>query len=243
MAEDIAFVAGATGLTGRYVVETLRARGIDTIAHVRSDSPRLEEWRARSTKIGATLDATPWEASAIAATLAKSKPTLLFALLGTTRARAAVASREGRDPSRESYDAVDVALTAHLMQACEPLIPRPRFVYLSSIGAGEGARGAYLEARTRVERALIVSGLPYTIARPSFIVGDRDDHRASEKLGAPIADGVLGLLGALGAKRTADRYRSITGVDLARTLVAAALDPASRDRILEAGELQTLARR
>jgi uncharacterized protein YbjT (DUF2867 family) len=143
---------------------------------------------------------------------------------------------------RESYDAVDVALTEQLIGGCAALDPKPRFVYLSSIGAGEGARGSYLEARARVEKTLIASGVPFVIARPSFIVGERDDHRASEKLGAPIADGVLGVLGALGARRMADRYRSITGVELARALVHVSLDEAFRDRIVEADALQSIAR-
>jgi uncharacterized protein YbjT (DUF2867 family) len=237
-----AFVAGATGLTGRHVVTTLRARAIATAAHVRSDSPRLAEWRTRFSAMGAEVDATEWNADAIARTLATRRPSIVFGLLGTTRARAVTASREGRDPARESYDAVDVALTEQLIAGCVSIDPRPRFVYLSSIGAGDGARGAYLEARTRVERTLIASGLPYTIARPSFIVGDRDEARSSETFGAPIADGLLGMLGVFGARRTADRYRSITGEQLAHALVHVAVDETFRDRIVEAGELQSIAR-
>ena len=53
-------VAGATGLTGREVVAQLRQRGVPTVAHVRPDSPRLDEWRARFEALGATVDTTPW---------------------------------------------------------------------------------------------------------------------------------------------------------------------------------------
>jgi nucleoside-diphosphate-sugar epimerase len=241
--EERAFVAGATGLTGRFVVETLRARGIATVAHVRPDSPRLGQWRARFEALGADVDATAWEPTAIRATITARAPTHVFALLGTTRARAARAAKAGADPSRESYDAVDVALTEQLLDASAAIDPRPRFVYLSSIGAGASARGSYLEARTRVEASLIRSGVPYTIARPSFIVGERDDARPAEKLGSPVADALLGAIGMLGARRTADRYRSIRGEDLARALVSASLDPAAKNQILEAGALQALARR
>jgi uncharacterized protein YbjT (DUF2867 family) len=237
-----AFVAGATGLTGRYVVETLRARGIDTIAHVRPDSPRLAEWRTRFEKLGAEVDTTAWSDGAICATLATRAPTIVFGLLGTTRARASRVAKAGGDASKESYDAVDVAMTEMLIHGSEALEPRPRFVYLSSIGAGEGARGSYLEARTRVEAILKKSGVPYTIARPSFIVGDRDDERAAEKLGAPVADALFAAIGFLGARKTADRYRSIRGEDLARALVTAALEPAQAHRILEAELLQALVR-
>lgn len=240
-AQDVrAFVAGATGLTGRFVVETLRARGIATVAHVRPDSPRLSEWRARFTALGAEVDTTAWDAAAMQRTFAERRPTLVFALLGTTRARGSRVARAGGDASRESYDAVDVALTEQLLAASKSLTPPPRFVYLSSIGAGDGARGSYLEARTRVERSLAASGVPYTIARPSFIVGDRDDARPAEKLGAPIADALLGAIGLFGARKTSARYRSIRGEDLARVLVTAGLDPGARDRILESDALQAL---
>ena len=85
--------------------------------------------------------------------------------------------------------------------------------------------------------------MPYTIARPSFIVGDRDDDRPAEKLGAPIANALLGAVGFLGARKTADRYRSIRGEDLARALVTVARDPGAKDQILEAEALQALVRR
>ncbi len=180
-----AFVAGATGLTGRFVVETLAG---DAVAHVRPDSPRLAEWRERFGAVGATVDASPWEEAAIADALLGHAPSLVLGLLGTTQARVSRARAAGRDASKETYDAVDVALTEMLVRACVALVPKPRFVYLSSVGAGEGARGSYLAARTRVERTLRESGLPFTIARPSLIVGDRDDARAAEKIFAPLAD-------------------------------------------------------
>jgi uncharacterized protein YbjT (DUF2867 family) len=242
MAVERAFVAGATGLTGRFVVEVLRARGIETAAHVRPDSPRLAEWTKRFEALGAEVDASPWDESAIRATFAAREPTLVFGLLGTTQARASRVAKAGGDGAAQSYDAVDVALTERLIAASASLEPRPRFVYLSSIGAGEGARGAYLQARTRVEATLTSSGVPYTIARPSFIVGDRDDTRPAEIFGAPVADALLGAIGLFGARRTADRYRSIRGEDLARVLVTLALDASSANRIVEAGALQALVR-
>jgi uncharacterized protein YbjT (DUF2867 family) len=224
-------------------VEALRARGVTTFAHVRPDSPRLAEWRARFEALGAEVDSTGWNDGAVTATLALRAPTLVFGLLGTTRARASRVASAGGDASRESYDAVDVALTEMLVRGSEAIEPRPRVVYLSSIGAGEGARGAYLQARTRVERTLTQSGVPFVIARPSFIVGDRDDDRPAEKLGAPVANALLGAARLFGARKLADRYRSIRGEDLARVLVEVALDPSTKSQILEADALQALARR
>jgi uncharacterized protein YbjT (DUF2867 family) len=238
-----AFVAGATGLTGRSVVEAIARARETVIAHVRPDSPRLEEWRARFTALGAIVDASAWKERAITAALAAHAPSHVFGLLGTTQARVKRVARAGGDASKETYDAVDIALTEMLIRASAALDAKPRFVYLSSVGAEGDARGSYLAARARVERTLSASGLPYTIARPSFIVGDRDDVRAAEKIFAPIADASLSLLGALGARKTSARYRSITGDQLARALVAVASDPAWEGRVAEAEDLQALARR
>jgi uncharacterized protein YbjT (DUF2867 family) len=237
-----AFVAGATGLTGRFVVEELRKSGASVVAHVRPDSPRLAEWRERFTALGAVVDASAWDEPAITRAIATHAPTLVLGLLGTTQARVKRVAKAGGDASRETYDAVDIALTEMLIRAASALEPKPRFVYLSSVGAGDGARGSYLAARTRVEATLRASGLPFTIARPSFIVGERDDVRAAEKLFAPVANVSMSLLGALGARKTADRYRSIRGDELARALVRAAVDPAWAGRIAEAEDLQALAR-
>lgn len=238
-----AIVFGATGLTGRHVVELLAKRGTDVIAHVRPDSPRLTEWASRFTAMGARVSSAAWTREGIEALLASERPALVFGLLGTTQARVKQAARSGRDASKETYDAVDVGLTELAIAACRAIEPRPRFVYLSSVGTSDTAAGSYLQARARVERTLRESGLPYTIARPSFIVGDRDEPRALEKVSAPLVDGVLGLLGAVGARGLRDRYRSITGPELARALVTVAVDPAWRDRVAEPADLQAAAER
>src|SRR5690349_6433896 len=111
-----AFVAGATGLTGRFVVEALCTAGTSVVAHVRPDSPRLLEWRERFTGLGAVVDASPWEESAIRAALAQHAPSMVFGLLGTTQARVKRVAKQGGDASKETYDAVDIALTEMLIE-------------------------------------------------------------------------------------------------------------------------------
>ena len=158
MSRAIGFVVGATGLTGRHVVGELVARGHGAIAHVRPGSPRLAEWRTRFAELGAELDATPWDEAAMRSAMERRRPRWVFGCLGTTRARAREAAKAGRDASAESYDAVDVALTEMTIRAAKSAGVE-RFVYLSSIGAGEsGAQNAYLAARPRVERTLRESG-------------------------------------------------------------------------------------
>jgi nucleoside-diphosphate-sugar epimerase len=231
-----AFVAGATGYTGREVVRVLAERGVRTLAHVRPDSARLAEWRERFTALGAELDATPWQRADMIARLAALAPTHVFALLGTTSKRAGAAAAQGRD---ETYEAVDYGLTRLLIDALVDARLRPRFVYLSAAGTGPRARGAYLQARWRVEEALRASGLPYTIARPSFITGaDRDETRVGERVGAALADGFLSVASALGGRRLAARYRSTTNTVLATALVTHALEPAAESTVLESEALR-----
>lgn len=232
-----ALVFGATGLTGRHVVARLLQVGVRAVAHVRPDSPLRAEWTARFERDGAVVSAAPWTADAIGAVVTSERPALVFGLLGTTRSRANEAARAGRD---ESYEAVDVRLTELAIAACRGV--QPRFVYLSSVGTSERAAGAYLQARARVERTLRDSGVPYTIARPSFLVGERERPHLLEQLGAPLVDGLLAAAGALGATGLRERWRSITGVALAKALVALAQDPAWAGRVAEPPDLQQAAR-
>lgn len=236
--EGAAFVAGATGFTGREVVRLLVEKGVPTVAHIRPDSPRLEAWRGRFSGIGAEVDVTAWDKAAMRDTLLGIRPALVFALLGTTRARMKAAGRAGQDPASRSYEAVDYGLTALLIEAARETGLSPRFVYLSAAGVKEASRSAYYRARARAEALLRSSGLPYTIARPSIISGPgRDDSRPLEQLGAAVGDRLLAVAGRLGARRLRARYASTTNVRLAAALVRLALEPKAAGRIFESEEL------
>lgn len=235
-----AFVAGATGYVGRALVRQLGAAGLRPVAHVRPDSPRLAEWRSRFEAFGAEVDATPWTEDALAGTLARQRPPAVFALLGTTRRRGAVTG--------DTYEGVDYGLTAMLLRAvrrsADAGAPLPRVVYLSALGAAAGARNPYLAVRGRLEAELAAGGVPYVVARPSFITGpDRDESRPAERVGAVVVDALVApvrLLGGLlpGGRRLADRYRSTTAAELAAALVRLAADPAAAGRVVEGDALR-----
>ena len=207
------------------------------MAHVRPDSPRLDAWRSRFAALGADVDATPWTFESMRDRMRASRPGLVFALLGTTRARAKDGAGSSERP--ETYDAIDYGLTSLLLRAVTDAGHRPRFLYLSSIGVSEGSRNAYLRARWRVESELRASGIPFTVARPSFITGeDREENRPAERLLAHVTNSALTVAGAIGASRVRDRYRSMTGDELATALVAAALDPGAENTVLDAADLR-----
>jgi uncharacterized protein YbjT (DUF2867 family) len=218
-----AFIAGATGYTGRHVTERLARLGVRTVAHVRPDSSALGAWTARFAAAGAEVDATPWTDDDMARTMARLRPDFVFALLGTTRARAA---RDERATGKAAgYEAVDYGLSALLLRALRAANVHPRFVYLSSMGASASSGNPYLSVRGRFEDELVASGLPYLIVRPSFISGsDRDERRVAERAASIATDAVLGLAAVFGARTLRDRFATLTGDQLAAGMIHLALD-------------------
>ncbi len=238
---QIAFVAGATGYTGREVVRVLVGRGVRTVAHVRPDSPRLEEWRQRFEGAGAAVDSTPWGDAEMVHTLSTLQPTHVFSLLGTTRARRRESATRG---ATESYEAIDFGLTAMLIRAAVASGSKPRFVYLSALGVREHTSNAYLAARWRAESLLHASGLPFIVARPSFITGPgRDESRPLERVGAAVVDALASVARVAGAERLASSMRSLTGAELAEGLVRYAFDASVENATVGSDELQSAPRR
>jgi uncharacterized protein YbjT (DUF2867 family) len=233
---QIAFVAGATGYTGREVVRELVGRGVRTVAQVRPDSARVDDWRRRFEKGGAAVDTTAWGDAEMTRTLMSLQPTHVFSLLGTTRARRRQSATRG--DAAESYESIDFGLTAMLIRAAVASGSKPRFVYLSSLGVREHTSNPYLVARWQAESLLRASGLPYTIARPSFITGPgRDESRPLERVGAVLVNGVATLARVVGARRFAGSIRSLTGGELATGLVRHAFDAAAENATLGSEEL------
>jgi nucleoside-diphosphate-sugar epimerase len=232
-----AFVAGATGFTGREVVRLLVGRGIRTVAHLRPDTADISGWRTRLSSMGAEVDETPWEGAAMSATLTRLNPDAVFSLLGTTRARAK--AEKARTGSDVNYDRVDYGLTVLLFHAAEKAASGPVFLMLSAAGTGPNPSSAYFRAKWKAEEEVRAGVLRWIIARPSFITGEgRDEKRPLETAGLKLADGALALAGVLGAKALRARYRSTTNGELAAALVKLAADPAAANRIFESEELR-----
>jgi uncharacterized protein YbjT (DUF2867 family) len=229
-----AFVAGATGYTGRALVHELRARGIDTIAHVRPDSKRLAEWTREFGDAGARIDSTSWDEDALTRTLKRTTPTLVFALVGTTRARMRKAAGD------DSYQTVDYGLTAMLLRAVQHAAPRARFTYLSAAGVGPSSRAEYIRVRWRLEQELRASGLAWTIVRPMLITGDdREEKRTLERVAAAVMGGALRIAGAVGAKHLQDRYGTLDAAALAHGMAEWALTDEGEGRIVGPAELRS----
>lgn len=227
-----AFVLGATGFVGREVVRQLCVRGTETIAHVRPESKRLDEWRARTAELGARLDTSHWKIADLAASFRQHAPDQLYILIGTTRARAKVDAVVG-----DIYESIDLGLTQLAVDAAKQAGTKTRLVYLSSIGADVKARSAYLRARGKSEEIVMRSGLPWAIARPSFITGERDDTRFGEQSAAFVSDGMLALASIVGGKQLRAKYRSTSPDVLASALIRIGESP-EHDRVYDGNELR-----
>jgi uncharacterized protein YbjT (DUF2867 family) len=225
-ASNTALVFGATGYTGNAVVKHWSAIG-NAVAHVRPDSRHLAKHVANFQQCGAKVEQVPWEEGAIFDLVERVAPSVVFSLLGTTRARAKteLSDSDKADP----YAAVDERLTLQVLRAVVAKAPTALFVYLSALGVSETSQNSYLLARYRVEKELADSGLRCIVARPAFITGtDRAEFRMGERAVAVAADGILGALartGVHGLKNLRNKFASLTGDELARALVSLARKP------------------
>jgi len=231
------FIAGATGYTGQALVRVGRAAGHGVVAHVRPGSATGDRLVPVFEGLGATVDRTPWDADALAASLSGHAPDVVFGLLGTTRAKAAAAAARGE---QATYESVDRDLSLMLYTAAATLPTPPRFVYLSSLGANTPGRNRYMRARAAVEEALAEGPLPWTSARPSFITGpDREESRPGERIGAALAGGGLSLLAAIGISGPQARYGAMDASELAEGLLRIAFDAQAAGVAVEAEGLRT----
>ena len=154
----VAFIAGATGFTGRAIAhQDAAAHGVELRLQVRPDSPGAKKLGAdpRVREISLS-DPEGLEQGMKGATA-------VMQLIGTVRARF---------DEQTSYETVDYQSTVQLLQAAKRC-QIPHFILLSSVGAQTGW-GAYLSWKKKTEDLVRSSGIPYTIVRPSYLAGDAD---------------------------------------------------------------------
>jgi uncharacterized protein YbjT (DUF2867 family) len=220
-------VAGATGLVGRELIRQLEGRReLSFTALVR----RTGSLGAESGRVREVL--FDYEDPAALARIGGDIPCdVLLCALGTTLKRAG---------SPEAFRKVDLDYPLALIRRAAELEAKPVFGVVSSAGAGH-PRGLYLETKAAMENALVASGLPYVIVRPSLLLGDRQEFRLGERL-------LIGLLGRpyLGlAKWLAPqsklvwRFAPIQAEQVARTLIRACVDeaPSACGRVLSGLQL------
>lgn len=146
------FFAGASSFTGKAVlaVET----DIEWVCPLRRGSPRAKELTDDPRAVVVDFQDTASVTKAMAGCRA------ILSTIGTTRAQFA---------KGVSYETVDYGINMRLLEAAATN-GIEHFVLMSSLGAGH-PMGPYLSWKARVEKAVIDSQIPYTIVRPSYLVG------------------------------------------------------------------------
>lgn len=133
----------------------------------------------------------------------------VFSCVGTTRAKA----RSEDDYRRVDFD---IPLAVARLAAARGA---KQFLLVSSVGADKGSKVFYTRLKGELEAA--VSALPFAGVhhfRPSFLLGERSEGRAGERLMQRTSALLSGLM--VGSAR---RWRAIPGATVARAMVRAAL--------------------
>jgi uncharacterized protein YbjT (DUF2867 family) len=203
-------VAGATGLVGRALVELLqgdpRVAALTLLQRRAAAADTTPRTRRLAVDFDA-LDAAPAEWFAAEAA---------FCALGTTIRVAG---------SQAAFRLVDHDFVlAFARRAREG--GASRFGLVSALGADPRSRVFYNRVKGETEAALRALGFErLAIARPSLLLGARDEFRLGERLMAPIG------------RLLPSRWRAIGAAQVARALIEATLAPGSGVRVLENAEL------
>lgn len=214
-----AIVAGATGLIGRHLVQCLLRD--DSIAKVivvarrstRLSNPKLAEY------IGEFTEGGEWAKECAGADV--------FCALGTTLKKAG---------SVEKFRKIDFDMVLQFAEVAAKNGARS-FFFVSSMGANASALVPYARTKGEVESALKTLGFPrLVIARPSLLVGEREEARFGERALAYLAVPLAGLFrGGL------EKYKPIEAIRVAEALTSLSQNYELGMRTVESDELHEIA--
>ncbi|UQY35948.1 oxidoreductase [Pseudomonas fulva] len=204
-------LAGASGMTGEHLLDRLLNE--PTVERVLAPSRKpLAEHPHLENPVGELLDLLP----------ALGGPVhTAFCCLGSTIKQAG---------SQDAFRAVDHDLVLAFAARARELGARHLLV-VSAIGADANSSVFYNRTKGQTEQALEAQGWPQlTIARPSLLLGPRNEFRLGERLAAPFLRWLPG------------KHRAIDVTALARALWRLALEEGEGLRIVESDELRRLGR-
>ena len=204
-------LAGATGLTGEHLLDRLLSE--PTINRVLAPSRRpLAEHPHLENPVG--------ELAQLLQQLS-GQVDVAFCCLGSTIKQAG---------SQEAFRAIDHDLVLAFARRARELGARHLLV-ISALGADAQSSVFYNRVKGEMEAALLAMDWPQlTIARPSLLLGPRQEFRLGERLAAPLMRWIPG------------KYRGIEVAALARALWRLALEESDGVRIVESDELRRLGR-
>lgn len=202
-------LAGATGLTGEHLLDRLLNE--PTVSRVLAPSRRpLAAHPHLENPVGDFTSLLPALAGQV---------DIAFCCLGSTIKQAG---------SKDAFRAVDMDMVVAFGQRARELGARHLLV-ISAVNADPESGVFYSRVKGEMEEALKAQNWPQlTIARPSLLIGERQDQRLVEQLAGPIAKLIPG------------KYGGIEACQLARALWRLALEEQNGVRIVESDELRRL---
>ena len=233
----VATVLGATGLTGRHLVQTLLDDEGYSEVHVFARSRRsvpidpklhFHAFPALAEEFADTRGLEPPAAMVERLVAVLPKGDHFYSCLGTTRSVAG---------SAEAFRFVDYTSNLAFARAA---VARGYSSYLLVSAVNANPRSMWLYPRTKGELELAISVLPFWgihIFQPGLLVGER----SSERLGERLAGGVLQGLRAVGFSDTAG-YQAIAARTVAAAMVRAARETKPGTRAYGNAAMATLAR-
>jgi len=204
-------LAGATGLTGEHLLDRLLNE--PTVSRVLAPSRRpLAEHAHLENPQGELLALLPQLSGQI---------DTAFCCLGSTLKQAG---------SQEAFRAVDHDLVIAFAERARALGARHLLV-ISALGADANSSMFYNRVKGEMEQALRAQDWPQlTIARPSLLLGARQEFRLGERLAGAFMRWIPG------------KYRGIEAAVLARALWRLALEEDTGTRVIESDQLRRLGR-
>lgn len=202
-------LAGATGLTGEHLLD--RMLNEPTVKRVIAPARRkLAEHPRLDNPVGPLAELIPYLTQPV---------DTVFCCLGTTLKEAG---------SEEAFRSVDYDLPLALGERGLALGAR-HYIVVSALGADSKSSIFYSRVKGGLEDALRQQGWQQlTIARPSLLLGQREEVRLAELLAAPFSRILPGKL------------HGIEAIALARALWRLALETGKGTRIVESDELRKL---
>ncbi|MEM8756731.1 MAG: NAD(P)H-binding protein [Planctomycetota bacterium] len=153
-------VAGATGFVGRHVVAELARRGHAVRALVRDTQKAAEVFRG----LADDAEITRIQADSIGS---ESAARLVEGADACVNCIGIIREQDG-----QRFRALHVAAVDALLKACAAQGAARRFVQISALGVSSDGRAKYQATKAEGERLVRAGTIPWTILRPSAILGD-----------------------------------------------------------------------
>jgi len=139
--------------------------------------------------------------------------------------------------SKEAFSKIEKDIPLALLRYGQTLTTKPQYVFVSSLGADKPF-GFYLETKHAVEEEIMTSQLPYVIARPSLLLGERTEKRIGEQFAQKLMPGFFDLLAITPVKHAVwfSRYRPVSAKAVAARIVSQVSSDDSPFQVILEGE-------